>query len=72
MGKTKDAAFGELRNVMDMCVISALIAKEQLLAKAGCELPTLWSQQSKLNVVRFWSVLLVFWALLGSIWGDLQ
>jgi hypothetical protein len=46
----KDAAFGELRNVMDMCVISALIAKEQLLAKAGCELPTLWSQQSKLGV----------------------
>lgn len=46
----KDAAFGELRNVMDMCVISALIAKEQLLAKAGCDLPTLWSPQSKLGV----------------------
>src|SRR4029453_19321280 len=25
----KETAFGELRNVMDMCVIAALIAKEQ-------------------------------------------
>jgi hypothetical protein len=46
----KDAAFGELRNVMDMCVVAALIAKEQLLAKAGCDLPTLWNPQSKLGV----------------------
>ncbi len=46
----KDAAFGELRNVMDMCVVAALIAKEQLLVKANCELPTLWSPQSKLAV----------------------
>ncbi len=46
----KDAAFGELRNVMDLCVVAALIAKEQLLIKANCELPTLWSPQSKLAV----------------------
>jgi hypothetical protein len=46
----KDAAFGELRNVMDMCVVAALIAKEQLLVKANCELPMLWSPQSKLAV----------------------
>jgi hypothetical protein len=47
---TKDAAFGELRNVMDMCVVAALIAKEQLLIKANCQLPTLWGAQSKLGV----------------------
>ncbi len=35
----KDAVFGELRNVMDLCVIAALIEKEGLLAKAGCSLP---------------------------------
>ena len=46
----KEASFGELRNVMDMCVIAALVAKEQLLAKADCQLPTLTSSQSKLAV----------------------
>jgi len=35
----KNAVFGDLRNVMDMCVIAALIQKEDLLAKAGCSLP---------------------------------
>ena len=33
--------FGELRNVMDMAVVGALIAKEGLLQKAGLELPIL-------------------------------
>ncbi len=47
---TKDTSFGELRNVMDMCVVAALIAKEQLLAKATCQLPQLWGPQSKLGV----------------------
>lgn len=36
----KETAFGDLRNVMDLCVISALITKENLLAKAGLEIPT--------------------------------
>jgi hypothetical protein len=47
---TKDASFGELRNVMDMCVVAALIAKEQLLLRANCQLPTLWGTQSALRV----------------------
>jgi hypothetical protein len=46
----KEAAFGELRNVMDLCVIAALIAKEQLLAKAQCELPTLFGASGTLGV----------------------
>ena len=37
----RESAFGELRNVMDLCVVAALIAKENLLQKAGCSLPTL-------------------------------
>ena len=36
-----EPVFGELRNMMDLCVISALIAKENLLAKANLEIPTL-------------------------------
>jgi hypothetical protein len=47
----KEASFGELRNVMDMCVVAALLAKEQLLVKAGCELPMLWGPRSKLGVM---------------------
>jgi Protein of unknown function (DUF1598) len=46
----KEAAFGDLRNVMDMCVVGALIAKEQLLAKADCQLPTLMAKDSPLGV----------------------
>ena len=44
-----EPVFGELRNVMDLCVISALIAKENLLAKANLELPTLLGSESKLQ-----------------------
>jgi hypothetical protein len=44
----KEASYGELRNMMDMCVVAALIAKNQLLQKAGCELPTLFSPASDL------------------------
>ena len=36
-----DSAFGMLRNVMDLAVIAALIEKEQLLATAGLELPSM-------------------------------
>jgi hypothetical protein len=36
-----DSAFGQLRNVMDLAVVAALIDKEQLLARAGLELPQL-------------------------------
>lgn len=37
----KDSIFGQLRNVMDLCVVAALIDQEQLLTRAGCELPCL-------------------------------
>jgi hypothetical protein len=44
----KEASYGELRNMMDMCVVAALIAKNQLLQKAGCQLPTLFSPANEL------------------------
>jgi hypothetical protein len=44
----KEASYGELRNIMDMCVVAALIARNQLLLKADCELPTLFSPASEL------------------------
>jgi len=47
---TKEASFGDLRNLMDMCVAAALIAKEQLLIKADCKLPTLLGTAGKLGV----------------------
>jgi hypothetical protein len=39
----KDPIFGELSNCMDLAVISALIFKENLLGKAGCDLAGLLS-----------------------------
>jgi hypothetical protein len=41
-----DPVFGELRNVMDLCVVAALIEKENLLGKANVELPLLASADS--------------------------
>lgn len=46
----KDIVFGELRNIMDMCVIAALLEKEQLLVRAGCSLPLLTSQNSRFEL----------------------
>jgi hypothetical protein len=49
----KEPIFGELRNLMDMSVVAALIAKEDLLAKANCELPTIADAGSKLGVTSW-------------------
>ncbi|HTN76951.1 MAG TPA: DUF1598 domain-containing protein [Pirellulaceae bacterium] len=40
----KDPVFGDLRNVMDLCVVAALIDKEEMLSKAKLELPLLMSE----------------------------
>jgi len=47
----KEASFGELRNIMDMCVVAALVTKEQLLAKADCQLPTLLGRSGQLKTM---------------------
>jgi hypothetical protein len=49
----KEPIFGELRNLMDLCVIAALIEKEDLLAKARLSIPTLQGKQNKLELV-YW------------------
>jgi hypothetical protein len=47
----KEPVFGELRNLMDMCVVAALFAKENLPAKAKCELPELTSKTGRTQIV---------------------
>jgi len=42
----KDSTFGQLRNVMDLAVVAALIEKEGLLARAGLELPQLMDNEA--------------------------
>ena len=46
----KEPIFGELRNLMDMCVIAALISKEGMLDKAHLELPTILGENNKLEL----------------------
>lgn len=41
-----DSAFGQLRNVMDLAVVAALLDKEQLLSTAGLALPQLLGELS--------------------------
>lgn len=44
----KDPVFGQLRNVMDLCVVAALIDKQRLLERANLSLPLLADPDSKL------------------------
>jgi len=44
-----DSTFGQLRNVMDLAVVAALIEKEQLLDQAGLEIPQLLEQSEPLD-----------------------
>ncbi|MCA9123637.1 MAG: DUF1598 domain-containing protein [Planctomycetaceae bacterium] len=50
---TVDPVFGELRNLMDMCVVAALIEKERLFAVAGVSLPLLSSESSDLALKKW-------------------
>ncbi len=44
-----EPVFAQLRNLMDLCVIAALIEKEGFLAKTGCDLPLLRGSDSRLT-----------------------
>ena len=46
----KEPIFGELRNLFDMSIVAALIAKEDLLTKANCPLTTIADSKSGLGV----------------------
>ena len=52
---TKEVSFGELRNLMDLCVVAALVTKEQLLEKANCDISTITSPGSPLSHVSLHS-----------------
>lgn len=45
----REPVFAELRNLMDLCLVAALLEQEQLRARAGCPLPTLCSPDSRLG-----------------------
>lgn len=47
-----DLVFGELRNLMDMCVVTALIEKNHLWEKAGLSAPILTEQDSPLKLQK--------------------
>ncbi|HEY3394063.1 MAG TPA: DUF1598 domain-containing protein [Lacipirellulaceae bacterium] len=42
----EDSSFGQLRNVMDLAVVGALLMKERLIEKSGLEMPNLLSEQA--------------------------
>ncbi|MGE0609652.1 MAG: DUF1598 domain-containing protein [Pirellulales bacterium] len=44
----KDPIFGDLRNIMDLAVVAALISRENLTAKAAVELPLLTGDESSI------------------------
>ena len=46
----KEPIFAELQNLMDLCVVAALIEREGLREKASCELPLLYDSESKLLI----------------------
>ncbi|MBC8354101.1 MAG: DUF1598 domain-containing protein [Planctomycetes bacterium] len=48
-----DPVFGELRNLMDMCVVSALIEKERLCEVAGCSFPLLTGVSADLALEKW-------------------
>jgi hypothetical protein len=50
---SKEPVFGELRNLMDLCVVAALIEKEGLLEKAGLQLPTLLGKNDGLELMNW-------------------
>jgi hypothetical protein len=51
----KDLIFSEVRNLMDLCVVAALIAKEDLSGLAGCDLSLLAGTPSPVKL-ESWAV----------------
>jgi Protein of unknown function (DUF1598) len=49
----KDPVFGELRNVMDACVISALIHSKELGKQSRCDLSVLSGETKSLEISQF-------------------
>lgn len=51
----EDKIFGELRNIMDMCVVAALISKEDMLKKTNLELPMLGDATNSMTQQEYYA-----------------
>ncbi|UUO08950.1 DUF1598 domain-containing protein [Blastopirellula sp. J2-11] len=51
----EDKIFGELRNIMDMCVVAALISKENMLKKANLDLPMLGDATNSMTQSEYYA-----------------
>ncbi len=51
----REPIFGQVRNLMDLCVAAALIEKEELVAQASCDLGLLADANSPLTIEK-WEV----------------
>ncbi len=51
----KDPVFGELRNIMDLCVVAALIEKYGMLNKAGLQIPLIKGEVTGLDHEGVWN-----------------
>ena len=50
---TKDTVFGDLRNVMDMCIVAALIESQELQALSHCDLSGLMGETANVELTKF-------------------
>ncbi len=50
----KESIFGELRNVMDLCIVAAMIDQHELVAQAGGSFPVLTGSASDLLMPEHW------------------
>ena len=50
---TKDTVFGDLRNVMDMCIVAALIESQELQSLSHCDLSGLMGESGKVELAKF-------------------
>ncbi len=50
---TKDTVFGDLRNVMDMCIVAAIIESQELQALSHCDLSGLMGDSARVELAKF-------------------
>jgi len=50
---TKDTVFGDLRNVMDMCIVAALIESQELQSLSQCDLSGLMGKTANVELAKF-------------------
>ena len=50
---TKETVFGDLRNVMDLCVVAAIIESQQLQSLSHCDLTGLIGNSARVELAKF-------------------